>query len=70
MFPQSDSAVVVLVNSIALSDAANWIARVMIKSLFNLEDDPDYMTLAKEANSKAIEEYRVLGEQVDNIKAS
>lgn len=68
MFPKTESAVVVLVNSIGLSDAADWIARVMIKSLFNLQDGHDYVALAKEANANAIQEYETLKQKINGIK--
>ncbi|KAM0513578.1 hypothetical protein ACHAPE_007628 [Trichoderma viride] len=50
LFPDSNSAVVVLTNSIAISDAADWIGRVFIQALFDLRDDNDYVKLAEEGN--------------------
>ncbi|KAJ3530534.1 hypothetical protein NM208_g9289 [Fusarium decemcellulare] len=71
LFPKSESAVVVLTNSIAISDAADWIARVMIKALFDLQDDhKDYVALAKRVNTKAIKEYEVLAQNITAIRAT
>ncbi|KAH7630237.1 beta-lactamase-domain-containing protein [Sordaria sp. MPI-SDFR-AT-0083] len=38
MFPDSNSAVVVLTNSMPLNDVADWIAQVYITALFQFED--------------------------------
>ncbi|KAK7414060.1 hypothetical protein QQX98_007092 [Neonectria punicea] len=64
LFPDTNSAVVVLINSIALSDAADWIARAVIQALFNLNDGNDYVSLAKEANARAIKQYELLGNEI------
>ncbi|KAK5653464.1 hypothetical protein OQA88_8950 [Cercophora sp. LCS_1] len=60
LFPETKSAVVVLTNSIALSDAPDWISRAIIQTLFELEDGNDYVQLAAQANSKQIAEYDTL----------
>ncbi|KAF5001847.1 hypothetical protein FDECE_10836 [Fusarium decemcellulare] len=65
LFPETDSAVVVLTNSIAPSDTADWIARAMIKALFDLQDDQNYANLAKQANRKAVEEYELLAREMN-----
>ncbi|KPM42934.1 hypothetical protein AK830_g3629 [Neonectria ditissima] len=64
LFPDSNSAVVVLINSIALSDAADWTARTVIQALFNLNDGNDYVALAKEANVRAMKQYELLGNEI------
>ncbi|KAF4461083.1 Peptidase S12 Pab87-related C-terminal [Fusarium albosuccineum] len=69
LFPESDSAVIVLTNSIALSDAADWIARILIKALFDLQDDKDYVALARKVNDKAIEDYKTLADTIEATRA-
>ncbi|KAF5020178.1 hypothetical protein F66182_7818 [Fusarium sp. NRRL 66182] len=64
LFPDTQSAVVVLINSIAISDAADWIARLMIQALFDLHDGQDYVALSKEGNRRAIKEFEVLAEKI------
>ncbi|KAM5343509.1 hypothetical protein ACJ41O_012046 [Fusarium nematophilum] len=69
LFPETDSAVIVLINSIALSDAADWIARVMISALFDLQDGQDYIALVKKANDMALGEYDKLAKTVNATRA-
>ncbi|EGO61615.1 hypothetical protein NEUTE1DRAFT_144736 [Neurospora tetrasperma FGSC 2508] len=48
MFPESNSAVVVLTNSMPLNDVADWIAQIYITALFQFEDGgKTYLDLAK-----------------------
>ncbi|KAK3946560.1 beta-lactamase-domain-containing protein [Pseudoneurospora amorphoporcata] len=48
MFPKSNSAVVVLTNSMPLNDVADWIAQIYITALFQFEDGgKTYLDLAK-----------------------
>ena len=48
MFPASNSAVVVLTNSMPLNDVADWIAQIYITALFQFEDGGNtYLDMAK-----------------------
>ncbi|KAH7120090.1 beta-lactamase/transpeptidase-like protein [Dactylonectria estremocensis] len=60
LFPDTNSSVVVLTNSFGVSDAADWISRVVIQALFELKDGQDYVSLAKEANRLTIADYELL----------
>lgn len=68
LFPDSNSAVVVLTNSIAISDAADWIGRVFIQALFDLRDNHDYINLAEEANRRAIKNHEDMINARDELK--
>ncbi|KAK3947438.1 beta-lactamase-domain-containing protein [Pseudoneurospora amorphoporcata] len=49
MFPETNSAVVVLTNSMPLNDVADWIAQVYITALFRFEDGgKTYLDLANQ----------------------
>ena len=50
LIPETNSAVVVLVNTLAKSDAADWVARLLLEAMLNNGDvKTDYVTLATEA---------------------
>lgn len=68
LFPDSNSAVAVLTNSIAISDAADWIGRVFIQALFDLRDNNDYVKLAEEGNKRVIKSYQDMINARDELK--
>ncbi|KAH8764189.1 beta-lactamase/transpeptidase-like protein [Diaporthe sp. PMI_573] len=70
IFPDTSSAVVVLTNSIALSDSADWIGRAVTKALFQFDDGQDYVALAKEANRRAMAEFDDLAGQIHTTRAA
>ncbi|KAK3937297.1 protein flp [Diplogelasinospora grovesii] len=70
LFPETDSAVVVLTNAISLSDTADWIARALIQDLFNFTDSRDYAALTKEANKRALGEFEQLSAEINSLRAA
>lgn len=54
IFPDTQSAVVVLTNTTAASDAADWIARILIESLFNFTNPTDYGMLAEKSRKRRL----------------
>jgi len=64
LFPDADTAVVVLTNSIAISDAPDWISRVLTQALFDLQDGNDYVALAKDANRRVLEKFDQLASDI------
>lgn len=70
LFPDTDSAVVVLTNSSDMSDAADWIARALIQALFELDDGNDYVALAKEANRRTLAQFDEVSEQIKEMRAA
>ncbi|KAK2592216.1 hypothetical protein QQS21_010068 [Conoideocrella luteorostrata] len=70
LFPDTNSAVVVLANSTDLSDAADWIGRVLIQALFEFDDGHDYVALAKEANRRTLAQFDELGKQIKRMRVA
>ncbi|KAF3064577.1 Protein flp [Daldinia childiae] len=70
LFPDTNSAVVVLTNSIGLSDAADWIARVVIQALFDFDDGQDYVALADEANNRTLAQYKQLDDKIAEMRTA
>ncbi|CAG8200645.1 unnamed protein product [Penicillium nalgiovense] len=60
LFPETQSAVVVLMNTIATSDAADWIARLLIEGLFDFAKPTDYVRLAEEGKIRTLERFATL----------
>ncbi|KAJ5815935.1 hypothetical protein N7447_008168 [Penicillium robsamsonii] len=60
MFPETQSAVVVLMNTTAATDAADWIARLLIEGLFDFATPTDYMRLAEEGRIRALNRFATL----------
>ncbi|KAK0739004.1 beta-lactamase/transpeptidase-like protein [Apiosordaria backusii] len=70
LFPDIDTSVVILTNSISLSDAADWISRTVIQALLGLKDGNDYVALAKEANKVSVAEYDQLAADLDRLRTT
>ncbi|KAI0025142.1 beta-lactamase/transpeptidase-like protein [Xylariomycetidae sp. FL0641] len=71
LFPATRSAVVVLTNAIAPSDAADWLARTVIQALFGFdEEEKDYVALAREAQRRAVRQYAELGAAIAGMRAA
>ncbi|XXH04704.1 hypothetical protein Hte_011126 [Hypoxylon texense] len=70
LFPEIDSAVVVLTNSMGTSHAADWIARTMIQALLGVDDGNNYVELAGEANRRSVQGYDKMLSSLDEMRAA
>ncbi|KAJ5679288.1 Peptidase S12 Pab87-related C-terminal [Penicillium macrosclerotiorum] len=52
LFPETQSAVVVLTNAIAFSDPAEWIGRIIIQGLFDFAEPIDYVDWSEKSKEK------------------
>ncbi|KXG46504.1 Beta-lactamase-related protein [Penicillium griseofulvum] len=68
IFPETQSAVVVLMNTTTTSDAADWIARLLIEGLFDFSTRTDYVRLAAEGRSRALERFDTLHNRLADEK--
>ncbi|EJP60755.1 penicillin-binding protein [Beauveria bassiana ARSEF 2860] len=59
LLPDLDSAVIVLTNSLALNDVADWVGQLVIEELINVTSDlkNDFISLAEKAVAKNLEWY-------------
>jgi hypothetical protein len=57
LFPETGSAVIVLTNSIANCDAADWIAKAMIQALFDDQSKVDWVEVTKCFTRKCLSYY-------------
>ena len=49
LVPDTESAVVVLSNSISLNDCADWVGQLILEALLDVEERNDYVNYAKES---------------------
>lgn len=57
VFPDSNMAVVVLTNSLPISDAADWIARIYIQAMFDFTPKQDIYAMAKQFKEAQISNF-------------
>jgi CubicO group peptidase (beta-lactamase class C family) len=65
LFPETGSAVVVLTNTAALGDAADWIARTFAESLFQKPDPTNYEALAEKYRHDHLAQYAEFQRRID-----
>lgn len=55
LIPETGGAIIVLTNSLALNDTADWIGQLYLEAYLGVEDKNDYMSLAKESAENALD---------------
>ena len=55
ILPEEKAVIVVLTNSTALNDSADWIGQMLVETLLNSPEKNDYLLLAKESARRALE---------------
>jgi hypothetical protein len=68
LFPETESAVVVLTNTMPLNDAADWIAQVYISALFDFSNSADYMELARKSRRRKLANFDAVMSALDKIR--
>lgn len=66
--PESQSAVVVLTNSLPLNDAADWIAQVLVSALFGFSNSANYVELARESRRRKLANVAIMKTEFERIK--
>lgn len=54
LLPETKSAIVVLTNTSALNDCADWIGQLILETLINVGEPQDYIEWARDSASKAL----------------
>lgn len=68
LLPETESAVVVLTNTMAYNDAADWIGQLLVETLLaagSASPRNDYVRLAEASKRRALERYAELTEKID-----
>ncbi|KPM45233.1 hypothetical protein AK830_g1344 [Neonectria ditissima] len=70
MLPETESAVVVLTNTMALNDAADWIGQLLVETLLDAPIRNDYVALASLSADRALKKYEELTQNVNEGRES
>ena len=65
LFPETGTAVVVLTNTAALGDAADWIARITAEAVFPKPERTNYQELARRYRDDHLQKYVDFQRQID-----
>ena len=57
LLPESQSAVVVLSNTLALVDTADWVGQLLLEAVLNVPNKNDYLQITKETTERALAWY-------------
>ena len=68
LFPETQSAIVVLTNSIPLNDAADWIAQVYASALFGFSNPAKYVKWAAESRKRMLGKVTGMKTRFDEIR--
>lgn len=65
LFPETDSAIVVLSNALALKDCADWIGQSLVECLFDVEEKNDYLKIAQASADRSRAWYTSIKDRLD-----
>lgn len=65
LLPETRSAVLVLTNTMAKHDAADWIGQLLVETLLDSHIRNDYASLARTSADRALEKYEELTNKVE-----
>lgn len=65
MLPETESAVVVLTNTMAFNDAADWIGQLLVETLLDSPVRNDYVNLASVSADRALKKYADLSQKIE-----
>jgi hypothetical protein len=65
LLPETQSAVIILTNSIALCDAADYLGQATIQAIFDFEDPVDYPEVARYTSQRLIALYDTLQSDIE-----
>ena len=64
LLPETDSAIVVMTNSLALNDSPDWISQLLLEELLEIEDRNDYVRAAEMSADEALKWYSTVVEDL------
>jgi CubicO group peptidase (beta-lactamase class C family) len=70
LIPESRGAVLVLTNSLALNDAADWLGQLYLEAYLDVQHRNDYVSLAQLSASNALDWYPKLEAELSLTKSS
>ncbi|KAJ1676616.1 hypothetical protein EV182_007831, partial [Spiromyces aspiralis] len=70
MLPETESTVLVLTNTMAPNDTADWIGQLLVEMLLDSPVHNDYVHLASESADRALKLYEKLGQKIAEGRTS
>ena len=70
LLPETQSAVLVLTNTMALNDAADWIGQLLVETLLDSPIRNDYVHLASLSADRALKKYAELTQKIEEGRES
>ncbi|CAI7622502.1 unnamed protein product [Penicillium glandicola] len=70
LLPETESAVVVLTNTMALNDAADWIGQLLVETLLESPIQHNYVELASVSAHRSLKKYADLSHKVEEGRVS
>ena len=64
LLPESQSAIVVLSNTLALNDCADWVGQLLLESLLDVQDKNDYLQITKDTVAQALAWYPAMSKEL------
>ncbi|CAG8269097.1 unnamed protein product [Penicillium salamii] len=68
LFPETGSAIVVLANSIALTDSPDTISQALIQALFNFPDPIDFVAFTEDSARKFVKQYENQAAEIASMR--
>lgn len=68
LLEQSETVIVVLTNSLALNDAADWIGQLILEEILDVEKKTDFAQLAEASKSKYLKNFAEAEQRMNNTK--
>lgn len=65
LIPSSESAIVVLSNSISLNDCADWVGQLILEALIDVEERNDYKKYARESADAHLAKFPAMRQSLD-----
>lgn len=66
LLPSSESAIVVLSNSISLNDCADWVGQLILEALLDVKERNDYKKYAKESADAHLAKFPAMRESLES----
>ena len=64
LLPESQSAILVLSNTLALNDCADWVGQLLLESLLDVQDKNDYLQITKDTVAQALAWYPTMSKEL------
>ena len=69
LLPETQSAIVVMTNSLALNDCADWVGQLVLEALLGVPNKNDYVEAAKKSAASALAWHSTVVEELEENKS-